>query len=120
MTSRPTGPAMLTRASRIISPSSSVRARRFATFGSVLALTAGSALFTIAHAQPTTAVTVNIRAQQLGTALTTFADQAGLRLLLPSGTVAGRTSPALSGTMTREEALSRLLAGTGLSWHFTQ
>jgi hemoglobin/transferrin/lactoferrin receptor protein len=111
---------MLTRVSRIPSDSRAVRARRFATFASVLALMAGSIASTPADAQPATPVTVDIPSQQLGTALTTFADQAGLRLLLPSGMVAGRSSPALSGTMTREAALTRLLAGTGLSWQFTQ
>ena len=88
--------------------------------GSVaLLLLAGFSPASTAYAQAAQPVSVNLQAQQLGTALTTFADQAGLRLLLPTGVVAGHTSPALSGTMTREEALSRILAGTGLSWHFT-
>lgn len=84
-----------------------------------LLLAAGACGTGVAHAQAARTVSVNVRAQDLGAALTIFADQAGLRLLLPSGVVAGRTSPALSGTMTREEALSRLLAGTGLSYRFT-
>ncbi len=87
--------------------------------GSAALLLASLSPVPTAYAQSSQPVTVNIRAQQLGTALTSFADQAGLRLLLPSGVVAGRTSPALSGTMTREEALSRMLAGSGLSWQFT-
>ncbi|WAC26933.1 TonB-dependent receptor domain-containing protein [Ancylobacter sp. SL191] len=65
------------------------------------------------------ALSLDIRAQPLGAALTAFADQAGLRLLFPSSLVAGRTSAALVGRFTREEALARLLGGTGLSYAFT-
>ncbi|MDT3376238.1 TonB-dependent receptor [Labrys neptuniae] len=64
-------------------------------------------------------IRLDIRQQDLGPALTRFADQAGLRLLFASSLVANRTSPALSGSYTREQALSRLLAGTGLSYSFT-
>lgn len=74
-----------------------------------------------AHAQGAAAqsVALDIRSQDLGSALTTFADRARLRLLFPSNIVAGKSSPALSGSFTREEALSRLLAGSGLSYAFT-
>lgn len=94
--------------------------RRTALAGSAALLVAfGTCGAAPAFAQATRSVTVDIRAQELGRALTAFADQAGLRLLLPSGLVSGRTSPALAGTMTRGEALSRLLAGTGLAYAFT-
>lgn len=95
------------------------RSIRAALVGSAaLLLVVGAPLADKASAQSEQPVSMNIRAQDLGTALTTFADQAGIRLLLPSGVVTGQTSPALSGSMTREEALSRLLAGTNLSHRF--
>ena len=65
------------------------------------------------------AISFNVRAQALGGALNAFADQAGLRLLFPSDLATGRSSPGLSGTYSREQGLSQLLAGTGLSYRFT-
>lgn len=65
------------------------------------------------------AITFNIRAQDLGSALNAFADRAGLRLLFPSGLASGRQSAGLSGTYSREQGLAQLLAGTGLSYRFT-
>lgn len=64
-------------------------------------------------------MSLNIRPQDLGGALTAFADRAGLRLLFPSNLVAGKRSPGISGTFTADQALNRLLAGTGLSYRFT-
>ncbi|MBA67978.1 MAG: hypothetical protein CML30_03825 [Rhizobiales bacterium] len=110
---------MTTRIPLIHSVSCPDRVRLLASVGSVLALVVGSALCAPAHAQSNEPVTVNIGAQTLGTALTAFGDRAGLTLLFPSGRVAGRRTAGLSGTMTREQALTRLLAGTGLSWQFT-
>lgn len=60
----------------------------------------------------------DIPAQDLGAALTLFSDRAGLRLLLPSSVVGGKQSTAVSGTLTREQALGRLLSGTGLTYRF--
>lgn len=64
------------------------------------------------------AATFDIPAQDLGAALTLFSDRAGLRLLLPSSVVGGKKSTAVSGRLTREQALGRLLAGTGLTYRF--
>lgn len=64
-------------------------------------------------------VAFNIRAQDLGGALNAFADRAGLRLLFPSNLVAGRRSPGIKGTLTPNQALTRLLAGSGLTYRFT-
>lgn len=63
-------------------------------------------------------ISFNIASQDLGGALTQFADRAGLRLLFRSSLVAGKKSPGVSGTLPPEAALSRLLAGTGLSHRF--
>ncbi|MGE0627691.1 MAG: TonB-dependent hemoglobin/transferrin/lactoferrin family receptor [Hyphomicrobiaceae bacterium] len=57
--------------------------------------------------------------QSLGSALTSFADRAGLKLLFPSSIVAGKTTPGLAGSFSRRQALSRLLSGTGLTYSFT-
>ncbi|WP_244537760.1 TonB-dependent siderophore receptor [Mesorhizobium sp. YR577] len=67
----------------------------------------------------TQTISVDIRPQGLGQALTIFADRAGLRLLFPSRLVAGKKSQGISGTYSRDQALGRLLAGTGLSYRFT-
>jgi len=64
------------------------------------------------------AASFSIPAGPLGTALTSFADQAGLRLLFPTSIVAGLSSAGLSGSFIPADALDRLLSGTGLSWRF--
>lgn len=60
-----------------------------------------------------------IPAQSLNTALRDFALASGLQVSFPDDVAAGRTSRELVGTYTPEEALSELLAGTGLSFRFT-
>ncbi|AVS73752.1 TonB-dependent siderophore receptor [Paracidovorax cattleyae] len=69
-----------------------------------------------AHAQPRSAtpVAITIGAQPLGPALNELARQAGLQLLFPPALVAGKTAPAVSGTLTPNQAVDRLLAGSGL------
>lgn len=61
----------------------------------------------------------DIPAQDLGTALTAFADAANLRLLFTSALVAGKRSTPISGTYTPIQALTLLLQGTGLAFQFT-
>ncbi len=61
----------------------------------------------------------NIPAQPLGQALMAFGRQAGFQVAVDTAIVAGRNSPGVTGTMTPEEALRRLLAGTGLAYQFT-
>ncbi|MBK4998724.1 TonB-dependent siderophore receptor [Pseudomonas sp. S31] len=50
----------------------------------------------------------------LGQALNRFAEQAGLRLMVTSDLIAQRTSPGVNGSASTEQALARLLSGTGL------
>lgn len=71
-----------------------------------------------AYAQTTAPQTIsfNIRSQNLGAALAAFADRAGLKLLMQSDMISGKHSPALQATLTREQALSRLLSGSGLHY----
>ncbi|MGV6875260.1 TonB-dependent siderophore receptor [Pseudochelatococcus sp. B33] len=58
----------------------------------------------------------DIPAQPLSSALTSFGRQAGLQVSAAAGTVLGRDAPAVSGTMTPENALRLLLAGTGIDY----
>jgi outer membrane receptor protein involved in Fe transport len=60
-----------------------------------------------------------IAPQPLADALTLFGQQSGLQVTLDAGIVAGLTTPGVNGSFTAEEALRRLLAGTGLTWRFT-
>jgi iron complex outermembrane receptor protein len=62
---------------------------------------------------------LNIPPQALDTALTALADQAGLKLLFASQDVAGLRTSGLVGSFAPAEALGRLLAGTGLTYRFT-
>ncbi|MCO7595372.1 MULTISPECIES: TonB-dependent receptor [Pseudomonas] len=64
-------------------------------------------------------VQLNLPAQSLDQALTRFADQAGLHLLYTTSDVAGLRSPALRGSYSIEQALQQLLAGSGMSWQFS-
>ncbi|WHZ14850.1 MAG: TonB-dependent receptor, plug [Nitrospira sp.] len=60
-----------------------------------------------------------IPAQSLNMALRDFALASGLQVSFPDDVAAGRTSREVVGSYTPEEALSELLAGTGLSFRFT-
>ena len=72
-----------------------------------------------AWAQADRSSTFDIAAQPLAQALTAFGRQSGTQIAVDTASVAGKTSGAVRGTMTVEQALRQLLAGTGLSFHFT-
>jgi len=57
----------------------------------------------------------NIPAGDLAGALQVFSAQTGMQLVFSSDLVAGKRSPGVSGEMSPQDALGRLLAGTGLS-----
>lgn len=59
-----------------------------------------------------------ISPQALGTALQEFAAQAGVQLLFSAADVAGKKTDGLQGSFSREQALQRLLAGSGLVFEF--
>lgn len=61
---------------------------------------------------------LNIQSQSLGSALAIFADRVGVRLLMPSNLLAGKTSSTLKGSYTANQALIHLLAGSGLQFRF--
>ncbi len=69
------------------------------------------------HATP--AQYFDIPAQDLGAALTAFADTAGVRLLFASEIVAGKRSTRVTGTYTTQQALALPLHDTGFSFRFT-
>ena len=60
-----------------------------------------------------------IPAGPLGTALTQFGESAGMRLLASTELTAGRQTAGISGSFTAEQALQQLLAGTGLTWRYS-
>ncbi|VVD62332.1 Ferrichrome-iron receptor [Pandoraea pneumonica] len=82
-----------------------------------LTVTAAAALLTVgapcAHAQQTR-VTFDIASQSLDSALRAFSAQSKQQVLFDEDTVAGRTAPAVHGTLTPREALDRVLAGSGI------
>ncbi len=60
-----------------------------------------------------------VPAQPSNGALTDFADQSNLKLMFPAELARGIASPGVSGALTRDQALARLLAGTGLTYRYT-
>lgn len=85
---------------------------------------AGSALPVMAQGGPVATETTRhmafeIPAQDLNTALLAFADRAGVQIFYEAAAVQGLRSGAVSGALTVSDALGRLLAGTGYTYHFT-
>lgn len=60
------------------------------------------------------AVSYDIPAQPLSSALVSFSNATGLQLFFDAGLVRGKMSSGVKGAMSRGEALGRLLAGSGL------
>lgn len=79
-----------------------------------VALVCSAPLAVHAQSQPTV-LTVSIAAMPLGQALNELARQANLEVSFPAGQATAAMTAPLSGNMTVEQALSRLLAGSGLS-----
>lgn len=61
----------------------------------------------------------DIPAQPLEDSLNAFARQADVEVLYTSDDVRAIEAPAISGAASREQAIARLLAGTGLTFRFT-
>ena len=60
-----------------------------------------------------------IPAGPLAGAIARYGDVSNLQVLYPAALVRGKSSPGVAGNLSREDALNRLLAGTGLAWRFT-
>ncbi|MFP5196678.1 TonB-dependent siderophore receptor [Alcaligenes faecalis] len=83
--------------------------------GAVLLGLCLSALAAPSHAQSSAPQqTISLTAQPLSSALRDLGRQFSVQIVYLPDTVAGRQSPALSGQFTLDQALSRLLAGTGI------
>ncbi|BAR98030.1 TonB-dependent receptor [Blastochloris viridis] len=89
------------------------------------ALAAGLALHTPAFAQSqpgapgAATATFRIAPQPLSQALVEFSRTTGIQLFVTADVVRGVNSPGVQGTLNPTAALSRLLAGSGLSYRFT-
>ncbi|MFC3075196.1 TonB-dependent siderophore receptor [Shinella pollutisoli] len=83
--------------------------------------TAAFAADTFAGAAPAFAQvqTYSIPAGPLAAALAAFGRQSGTQISYDASIARGKTSPGLSGSASREEAIARLLSGTGLNHSFT-
>lgn len=75
---------------------------------------------TTPNATATTGVrTYNIPAQPLSEALIQFEQQSGLQVTTHSGLVKGKQASAVKGSLSAQQALSQLLAGTGLYYQIS-
>lgn len=82
-----------------------------------LLLTSAAALAVASWAAPAAArqaIAFDIPAGPMQTALEQFAAQSRLQLLYTPALVAGRAAPQVRGSMTADQALGRLLAGSGI------
>ena len=68
----------------------------------------------VADTQP---IAISIAAQPLGDALNELAAAVGTPIAFSQALVAGKTSPTVKGTLTAQQALAQLLAGSGLAAH---
>ncbi|MCG8595081.1 MAG: TonB-dependent receptor [Kiloniellales bacterium] len=80
---------------------------------------AGAVAPPLVAAEETAAQAFAIPAQPLSSALLAFAEQTGLEVLFDARIAAGKTAPAVRGDYTAEQALRRLLAGSGLRYRYT-
>ena len=60
----------------------------------------------------------SISSQSLNSALAQFSSQSGLQLVVNDAAVRQLSAPELTGKLSNDEALSKLLSGTGLSYEF--
>ena len=98
---------------------STKKAARAAAIGLAVALGGVAATSLPAVAQSSAEQTFDIAAQPLGSALIRFSDATGIQLFFDASLTRGLQSPGASGALSPSEALSRLLAGSGLTFRFT-
>lgn len=82
----------------------------------VCSLLAGTALAASAQEQT---FNLNIPAQPLSSALEALSQKTGIHVFYAEEIVKGKTSTALNGSLSAQQAVDRLLAGTGLAHTFT-
>ncbi|AQR61663.1 hypothetical protein BZG35_08365 [Brevundimonas sp. LM2] len=95
------------------------RVAALACASSLALLAAGAAAPAMAQATTAQARAYAIPAGPLAPALNRFANESGLALVYPAELANGKTSPGVSGSVSPETALGRLLAGTGLTFRFS-
>ncbi len=122
---RPAGPPSIGRSRTVNTTKSRTAPRgrnRAARLGAVAlllaALAATQALTAPAFAQEAP-VAIDIPAQPLSKALLQLGGQTGLQIFFSQAIVEGHRAPALNGTLAPDEALRRLLAGTGIEFRRT-
>ncbi len=97
----------------------------FNLLGLSIAIAVGCSSYTWAQpsepqtAQATRTVSFNIPPQSLSSALTAFGRQTGLQVIVDPAAVEGRSTTGVSGTLSADQALARLLAGSGIPYRFT-
>lgn len=79
------------------------------------ALAAGALLALAAHAQGLSPRPIDLPAAPLEQSLNTLARKTGVQIVFASPLAAGRTAPAVRGTLTPRQALEQVLAGSGLA-----
>jgi iron complex outermembrane recepter protein len=72
-----------------------------------------------AIAETETKQTFNIPRQSLSSALLQFSESTGVKTFFKADAARNITTPGLSGSYTREQALQKLLANTGVDYRFT-
>ncbi|MNK59149.1 Ferric-pseudobactin receptor precursor [compost metagenome] len=85
-----------------------------AAFGTALASWSGLAAAQGADQAAAQARDINVPAQPLGAALNELSRQTGVQVLAAGDVVSGLAAPAVSGRLSFQQALDRLLAGSGL------
>src|SRR5512145_647313 len=84
----------------------------------LLAICATSGLLVFSRAEASAQLSYDIAAQPLAQALSEFATQTGLQLVYVSEIAATRVSSRAPRGLPADDALQRLLAGTGLRFEF--
>ncbi len=84
------------------------------TFTSFLAALACSLAAELAYA----GIQFSIASQNLADALDRFGEQSGLQVIYDQASIDAWKSPAVTGNLVPEDALDRLLRGSGLEWSF--
>jgi iron complex outermembrane recepter protein len=89
----------------------------------IAGIAAGQDTGTLTESTPSLAqaqqpVDFDIPAQPLSSALTAFGTQSGYQVSVDQGALTNQRSTAVSGRITPDEALRRMLTATGLTWRF--
>lgn len=86
----------------------------FLFMASAIALTGVTPVYAQSTATQIEIRQIDLPAGPLGDTLVVLGEIFGINIIAPDRLIASKSSPAVSGSMTAEEALSRVLAGSGL------